>query len=483
MRKTRVLWKIRANKGAKRKEEERSPECKVENIVTKEKFVEEPENNQEKDSWEEVGNSKLKHLSETEYIGEGMETLLAHIIQMQEDMKELKEGMLGKMGELIEGLRAESVRKTDELDERISNLEVKNKEKDQKYEEILNRMKPLEERNQAARAGKQASERAQEERGKDWNIMERKLEENERRARRNNLMITGLKMETYRLKERLEHWIEKELQVTCKILKAWKVKGSKEDMIGMECDNGIKWQEIMMNKEKLKGTEIDIERDLTWNERDTRRKLKEFAKEHIQKDGKAITRDTHAIIDGQIWKWNELENKPFQAGKTWKRIQGKEGEKKNTDTSMEHSRQTWLEEKDKNWLNRKLNGYDCTIVEASREKRKGRVSGGILLATKKNLRSEIEILCQEVIKSESHIGKEEWKIILAYMNKEKDNNWRKMRTEAEEMREGNLLLLGDMNARTGREGGDVIGGSNRNLRDSTVNAEGHRMLKTWRNKD
>ncbi|KAJ8672291.1 hypothetical protein QAD02_003550 [Eretmocerus hayati] len=97
-----------------------------------------------------------------------------------------------------------------------------------------------------------------------------------------------------------------------------------------------KWAEmgrIMMDKKKL----LQIEKDPTGKERETRRKLKEFSKEQIQKGRKASTRDTHAIIDGRIWKWTELENKPFQTGKAWKRNRGQEGKKKHTDTSTEHS--------------------------------------------------------------------------------------------------------------------------------------------------
>ncbi|KAJ8672253.1 hypothetical protein QAD02_003512 [Eretmocerus hayati] len=354
--------------GRKRKEEERSPESKVENTVTKKNFAEDPKKNLEKEDWEEADNNNSKQLSESEYIGEGMETLLAHITQIQEDMKELKEGMLGKMEGLIEGLRAENVREVEELDERITNLEVKDKEKDQKYEEILNRVRAVEERELDAKARNRDTGKEAGKGGNDWNIMKRRLEENEGR------------------------------------------------------------KEIMVNKKKLKGTEIYIERDLTWKERDTRRKLKEFAKEQIQKGRKAITRDTHAIIDGQIWKWSERENKPFQTGKTWKGTQRQERErvkmriitwniaglKTLTNKQWDYLKgfeiicitETWIEGKDRNWVNRKLKEHDCTVVEASREKRKGRASGGIMVATKKSLRAETEAIGQEVIRSELQMGKE-----------------------------------------------------------------------------
>ncbi|KAJ8666667.1 hypothetical protein QAD02_008329, partial [Eretmocerus hayati] len=145
-----ILNYMSHKRGWKRKEEERSPESEVENTVTKKKFAEEPKKNLEKEDWEEVDNNNSKQLSESEYIGEGMETLLAHITQIQEDMKELREGMLGKMEGLIEGLKQRIVRA---VEEREQNAKARNRD-----------------------TGKEAGQG-----GNDWNIMERRLEENERR--------------------------------------------------------------------------------------------------------------------------------------------------------------------------------------------------------------------------------------------------------------------------------------------------------------
>ncbi|KAJ8672290.1 hypothetical protein QAD02_003549 [Eretmocerus hayati] len=115
------------------KEEERSPDSKVENTVAKEEFVGEPGKNSEENSWEVVDNNNFEQLSDTQYIGEGIETLLPHITKMQEDMKGLKKGMLSRMGELTGGMRAENDGKAGEVDARISILEAKDKGKDLKY--------------------------------------------------------------------------------------------------------------------------------------------------------------------------------------------------------------------------------------------------------------------------------------------------------------------------------------------------------------
>ncbi|KAJ8685129.1 hypothetical protein QAD02_020922 [Eretmocerus hayati] len=72
-------------------------------------------------------------------------------------------------------------------------------------------------------------------------------------------------------------------------------------------------------------------------ERETGRKLIGFAKEQAGKGKKTLVRDTQAIIEGQIWRWNERENKPFQTGKEWRRTEPKERSKEDEDNSMEHS--------------------------------------------------------------------------------------------------------------------------------------------------
>ncbi|KAJ8684223.1 hypothetical protein QAD02_020015 [Eretmocerus hayati] len=90
-------------------------------------------------------------------------------------------------------------------------------------------------------------------------------------------------------------------------------------------------------QEQTEGNRFIIEKDLTWQEREIRRKLVGFAKEQASKGKKTLVRDTYAIIEGQIWKWNERENKPFHTGKEWKRAETNNRDEKDEDNIMEHS--------------------------------------------------------------------------------------------------------------------------------------------------
>ncbi|KAJ8685726.1 hypothetical protein QAD02_021519 [Eretmocerus hayati] len=184
-----------------------------------------------------------------------MEELRKLISSMHEDMKNMEGKMMGRIDTLM---------KEKEIEEILEHLE-----------EIL-----PERRNSGPTEGQQAQGKP------EWREVGRRLEENERRARRNDLIIIGKKMEQTRLKGRIKQRLEKELQVTCKIIKAWKIRNTREEMMGIECENSDKPKEIMPNKSKLRGSDIYIEKDLTWQDREIRRKLIGFAEEQSGKGKK-----------------------------------------------------------------------------------------------------------------------------------------------------------------------------------------------------
>ncbi|KAJ8670838.1 hypothetical protein QAD02_002097 [Eretmocerus hayati] len=64
----------------------------------------------------------------------------------------------------------------------------RDKEKDQRHEELLNRVRALEENNQASGAGIQERVKTPSQTDEEWTAIERRLEEDERRERRNDLM-------------------------------------------------------------------------------------------------------------------------------------------------------------------------------------------------------------------------------------------------------------------------------------------------------
>ncbi|KAJ8666377.1 hypothetical protein QAD02_008039 [Eretmocerus hayati] len=132
-------------------------------------------------------------------------------------------------------------------------------------------------------------------------------------------IVKGLNLGDDDLKGNLGRWIEEILGIEGQVIKAWRVKGKDEAiMISAECESETMKKEVMMNKSKLKGSEIYIENDMTCHQREVRRKLKEKANEARSQSKKATVKGEMLIIDSQVYKWNEMERKIFHTKREWK---------------------------------------------------------------------------------------------------------------------------------------------------------------------
>ncbi|KAJ8681885.1 hypothetical protein QAD02_017677 [Eretmocerus hayati] len=141
--------------------------------------------------------------------------------------------------------------------------------------------------------------------------------------------------------------------------------------------------------------------------------------------------------------------------------------------------ETWCEEKDRSWIKHKLKEYRIDFKDAIREHKKGRAIGGMILAIRKNIEvieEESRQTGREIVMKNIKMGRKKWKIIYTYMNKERDRNWEIMEEEGQDLRDKNLMILGDMNARTGIKGGDEEEGG-RNSKDKVINAEGKKLIE------
>lgn len=147
------------------------------------------------------------------------------------------------------------------------------------------------------------------------NKIEKRLEKEERAKRRNNIIIWGevtnsLNPEnvTKYLKTNLNLGKEMEFQEVYTIR-----KGEKNAGIAVKCKSWEDKKEIMKKKSAFKGKKIFIENDMTPEERDIQRKIREKAVEE-QKTGKEVkVAYQKLIIDGVLYKWNERDNK-LEAG-------------------------------------------------------------------------------------------------------------------------------------------------------------------------
>ena len=87
----------------------------------------------------------------------------------------------------------------------------------------------------------------------------------------------------------------------------WKTKKDPK-IVGPECIDREKKEEIMRKKNKLKGCNIYIENDKTWKEKKKKRKLRAWAKWKENKDEIEEKRKfgyNKAWIGGEEWRLNE----------------------------------------------------------------------------------------------------------------------------------------------------------------------------------
>lgn len=128
--------------------------------------------------------------------------------------------------------------------------------------------------------------------------------------------------------------------------------------------------------------------------------------------------------------------------------------------------ETWVEEKNWEKLEKRLpKEYKWKCRPAKREKKRGRASGGIITG----VRIDIEVKEREeddvddAVKNLVKIAGETWAIWTIY-NKGKIRKILKEISEENDQR--NLIIGGDLNARTGCEGGYYMGMTRKKVRDA-----------------
>jgi hypothetical protein len=134
---------------------------------------------------------------------------------------------------------------------------------------------------------------------------EEKIEKLEKDKIRNNLIVTGMRMDTEDeelLRNTMEKMINKELSLNVKVKKVYKIG---QDKYNEEMN---KWNEKLMvlkTKGKLRGKEIYIDSALTLTEREIQKNIRDFAKKKRINGVTARVKYQGVEIDGRSWKWNK----------------------------------------------------------------------------------------------------------------------------------------------------------------------------------
>lgn len=137
--------------------------------------------------------------------------------------------------------------------------------------------------------------------------VENRMEQIERTSRKNNIIITGLKIESdnkNEIKKEIETFIKNELQIETQINKSYQIN---RNMYVAEIHKFEDKMSILQNKGKLKKSQykyIYINSDLTKKERQIQKIIRERAEQEKQLNRNVRVGYKKITINGITWIWN-----------------------------------------------------------------------------------------------------------------------------------------------------------------------------------
>src|SRR5580765_2951986 len=134
--------------------------------------------------------------------------------------------------------------------------------------------------------------------------LKKAMEDRERKERRNNLIIKGLEKEKKNIYETTREFLKKEFGVTDGVKRLQAVGKEGKEMIIVEMNSWEEKEEIMKEKKKLGSRRVYIDHDLTMEEREVQRKLRERAREE-KMEGRRVKVGYRKIeIQGKRYVWS-----------------------------------------------------------------------------------------------------------------------------------------------------------------------------------
>lgn len=183
---------------------------------------------------------------------------------------------------------------------REQNEELKNElmEKLGKTNEELKQIK--QEMKENEKIGKREKQDLEEKLG----VMEKRIERQEKEQRKNNIIIKGAEIKGPDLKGKVENFLENQIGVKTSIPEAYSI-GVRMTLVKIQS-----WDDkmaIMKKKQNLKGTNTFIENDLTKQEREIQKTLRDIAKKEKEKGNVVRIAYKKITINNKIYQWNERE--------------------------------------------------------------------------------------------------------------------------------------------------------------------------------
>lgn len=135
--------------------------------------------------------------------------------------------------------------------------------------------------------------------------MKNKVEQMDKRSRRTNIILSGLKTNNYQeANEKFNDLCIRVLNVKAAVVRIIKLKTKDEFLV--ELESAVQANNILIHSGKLKDTGIFIQRDFTTEERDQRYHLRQL-KKAIRTTDKTITskfKDTTLFVNEKPFRWS-----------------------------------------------------------------------------------------------------------------------------------------------------------------------------------
>ncbi|XP_018343269.1 PREDICTED: uncharacterized protein LOC108749206 [Trachymyrmex septentrionalis] len=228
-------------------------------------------------------------------------------------------------------------------------------------------------------------------------------------------------------------------------------------------------KEIMIRRNKLTGTKIYVDDDLTKDERERQKEIRFWAKREKER-GRRVK-----VGFGKAWM-NGLKRKDEDF---WDFLK---------DFDVIGLSETWVEEAGWGKIKEKMpDGWRWKCQPARREKKRGRAMGGIITGIRKEIeeRSRSEEEVEGIQQREVVVDEERWRIVTLYNKEGSKEELDRLKEMIGEREEENMIIVGDFNARIGKEGGfcDQNGeekgenGKERRSKDGVLNKQGCELVK------
>lgn len=153
--------------------------------------------------------------------------------------------------------------------------------------------------------------------------MKRVVSERDRRERENNVVIKGWRCPDKNLREGVEKFFKEKIDFNGEVEAVWSSGGVVVARVGKE-----EKIEIMKRKNKLMGTRIFIENDLSYEDRKRQEEINRWVKEMKEKGYKVKTGQGRVMIEENWYRWEDKERIEAVISRLGREREGKDNDKR-----------------------------------------------------------------------------------------------------------------------------------------------------------